>query len=61
MGIMVMEIEHYQLKNILIKLEHIWMTSYILEKSGTWEKKKTITINFISTKDTDEKRGHIEW
>ena len=56
-----MEIEHYQLKNILIKLEHTWMTSYTLEKSGTWEKKLTITINFISTKGTDERRGHIEW
>ena len=32
------------------------MTSYILEKYGTWEKQLTITINFISSKDTDERR-----
>ena len=56
MRIMVIEIKHYQLKNLLIKLEHTWMTSYILEKYGTWEKQLTITINFISSKDTDERR-----
>ena len=41
---MVKEIKHYQLKNILIKLENTYKISEI------------ILINFISSKDNDEER-----
>ena len=41
---MEIEIKHYQLENILIKLNH-------MEK---WKTQLTIAVNFISSKNTDE-------
>ena len=57
---MVIEIKHYQLKNILIKLDHTYIINVKsniindLKKSDTWKIQLTIAINFISPKDTDE-------
>ena len=42
--------KHYQLKNILTKLDH---TLNNLKKSGTWNIQLTITINFISSIDEE--------
>ena len=44
MKLMEIEIKHYQLENILIKLNH-------MEK---WKTQLTIAVNFISSKNTDE-------
>ena len=53
---MVIEIKHCQLKNILIKLDHIWKTLNNFKKSDTWKTQLTIGNNFISSIDNDEKR-----
>ena len=43
-------IKHYQLKNILIKLDY---TINDPKKSDKWKIQLTIAINFMSPKDTD--------
>ena len=57
MKVMVIEIKHYQLKNILIKLGP-YLKDIIndLKKSDTWKIQLTIAINFISSKDNDKER-----
>ena len=54
---MVMEIKQYQLKNILIKLDHIKDIINNLKKSGTWKIQSAITNNFISSIDNCEERA----
>ena len=51
MKVMVIEIQYYQLNNILTKLEVIINE---LKKSDTWKIQITIAINFISSKDNDQ-------
>ena len=53
----VIEIKHYQLKNILIKLDHILKDIISnLKKSDTRKIQLTIANNFISSIDNDEER-----
>ena len=48
MNVMVIEIKHYQLKNILIKLVHFQKDiKNNLKKSNTWKIKLTTANNFI--------------
>ena len=47
--------KHYQLKNILIKLDHKYIIDN-LKKSDTWKIQLTVSINFVSSKDNDEER-----
>ena len=47
----VIEIKHYQLKNILIKLDHIINNS---KKSETWKIQLTMANSFISSTDNNE-------
>ena len=51
MKVKVIEIKHYQLKNILIKLKIIINN---LKKSDTWKTQLTIPINFTSSKGNYE-------
>ena len=55
--------KHYQLKNILIKLDYIYRIKYVinnLKKSYTWKIQLAIflkffsSINFISSKDDND-------
>ena len=48
----VIEIKHYLLKNILIKLKDILDN---IKKSDIWKIQLTIANNFLSTIDNDEK------
>ena len=54
---MMIEIKHYQLKNILIKLDQ-FLKDIInnLEKSDTWKIQLTVANSFISSIDNDEDR-----
>ena len=48
MKVMIIEIKHYQLKNILIKLDHTKKISkMIFKKIDTWKIQLTIAINFM--------------
>ena len=51
MEVNVIEIKHYHLKNILVKLDH----TYNLKNSDMQKIPLTIAINFISSKDKDKK------
>ena len=51
MEVNVIEIKHYHLKNILVKLDH----TYNLKNSDMQKIPLTIAINFISSKDNDKK------
>ena len=55
MKVTVIEIKHYQLKNILIRLDHKNIINY-LEKSDTWKIRLRKAINFISSKDNNKER-----
>ena len=58
MKIVVREIKICQLKNILIKIKpNLKETIIDLQKPDTWKIQFTITINFISSKDTNEKQA----
>ena len=46
------EIKHYRLKNILIKLDHTFKNINNLKK--LWKIQLEIVINFISSKDINE-------
>ena len=51
----VIEIKHYQLRNIIIKLD--FFLNYIindLQKSDLWKIQLTIAINFVSSKENGE-------
>ena len=50
MKVKMIEIKHYQLKNILIKLD----IKNNLKKSDTWKIQLTVAINFVFSKDNDE-------
>ena len=50
-----MELKHDQLKNVLTKLDHLNNINN-LKKSHTWKIQSMISINFMSSKDTDEDR-----
>ena len=54
MKVKVIEIKHYQLKNIWIR----YLKDIInrLKKSDMWKIQLTVGINFISVKDNDEDR-----
>ena len=54
MKVTVIEIKHYQWKNIRPYLKYIINN---FKKSDTWKIQYTITINFISSKDDDEERA----
>ena len=61
MKIMVIEIKHYQLKNILTKLgslkyNHLKDSINNLKKSDNWKTQLTIAITFMCSKDNDEER-----
>ena len=57
MNVMVIEIKHYQLKNILIKLVHFQKDiKNNLKKSNTWKIKLTTANNFIFLIDNNEER-----
>ena len=49
MKVTAIEIKHYQLRNILMKLD-----TNNLKKFDTWKIQLTITNNFISSKNNDE-------
>ena len=55
MKVTVIEIKHYQLKNLLIKIRP-YLKDIInnLKKSDTWKIQLTIANNFISSIDNDE-------
>ena len=55
--IIVTEIKHYQLKNILIKLALLKDITNNLKKFDTWKIQLTIAINFISFKDNGKERA----
>ena len=50
-----MELKHDQLKNVLTKLYHLNNINN-LKKSHIWKIQSMISINFMSSKDTDEDR-----
>ena len=50
------EINHYQLKNILIKLDIFKRHHKYIKKADTWKIQLTIAINLLSSKDNDEER-----
>ena len=55
MKVKMIEIKHFQLKIILIKLDHaLERLINNLKKFDTQKIQLTITINFISSKDNDE-------
>ena len=57
MKVTVIKIKHYQLKDILIKLDHTRQDIINNpKKSNTWKIQLTIVINFISYKDNDQER-----
>ena len=53
-----MKVKHSQLKNILIKLDHIQKILRMISRKQyhTWKNQLTISINFMSSKDNDEER-----
>ena len=53
---MAIQIKHYHVKNILIKLTYLNYIINSLKKSDKWEIQLTIANNFISSIDTDEER-----
>ena len=60
MKAMEMEIKQYQLKNIIIKADHITKDfKNDLEKSDIWKNQLTIAFNFISSKDSTSHPVHF--
>ena len=60
MKAMEMEIKQYQLKNIIIKADHITKDfKNDLEKSDIWKNQLTIAFNFISSKDSTSRPVHF--
>ena len=65
---MEMKIKYYQLKNVLIKLDHTYQGIINnLKKSDKWKIQLTVTVNFFSSEDDndeecvmDSKSGNIE-
>ena len=53
---MVTVLKHYQSKSILIKQSHTFLKDIMnnLNKSNTLKIQLTMSINFMSSKDTDE-------
>ena len=47
-------IEYYQLKNILIKLDHLLKNLHWAQTIWPWNIQLTITFNFISSKDDND-------
>ena len=56
MKVLMIEIKHYHLNNILIKLRPYLKYINNLKNFDTWKFQLTIAINFISSKDNDEER-----
>ena len=59
MKVTILEIKHYQLKNILMKLDHTYILKDInnLKISDTYKTQLTIAINFILSRDNDKEHA----